>query len=195
MGLVWGDIVRQAALSVSLAAWETQDPRYKADRAIHVRDAGFKGLVGYHPDTLADMGEEYGGEEDAPDHHADHLMDFTDHHGSNRALWEEKATFGPVDLRHGVYATQSHVHPDHVTKYRDDPSAPTERLKNVGLSEYLGDHAPMFVTHQGRLHTTEGHHRVAAALQRGDSHITGWHYDADRHGFPPNEDDDEDWGH
>lgn len=261
MGLVWSDIVKQAALSTTLAmAWETQDHRYPARNAIHVRDAGFKGLVGYHPDTLAEQADEGMREprdpyshwdedirdksapeaapheqahldghgephedyerrhdhayeklwhehrgEGNPDHHDDDLMNFVSHHTNNPELWKEKGTFGPVDLRKGVYATQSHVHPNHFSRYLSDPHAPTERTRyrdedslvsDEPWREHLADRGPMFVTHQGRLHATEGHHRVAAALQRGDSHINGWHYDADHHGFPANhdEDDDDHWG-
>lgn len=61
--------------------------------------------------------------------------------------------------------------------------------RQVEPAHYLGDESPMFVTHQGRLHCTEGHHRVAAALQRGDTHIVGWHYDGDKHGLPRYDED------
>lgn len=251
MALLWSQINRQAALSTRIAmAWEERNKGYGRDRAMHVRDAGFAGLVGNHPDTLRERydatdrahPDPYGSEsfsastwddarpemtpqeqahydeydeptedfdrrhndayeklwherhgEGNPDHHDDDLLDFVDYHGDNQEFWKKNATHGPVDLRKGVYATQSHVHPDHIAKYHDNPDAQTHHIENGKLDTgYLGDSDPMFVTHQGRLHATEGHHRVAAALQRGDSHINGWHYDADQHGFPSNDDDD-DW--
>jgi hypothetical protein len=135
---------------------------------------------------------------DPPDHEDTPLMKFIENHGTNRAHWQQHATYGGVNLKRPVYATQSHVSQGHIDKYLKDPGAPTHTMqrRKVQQSDYLGDGAPMFVTHEGRLHTIEGHHRVAAALQRGDSHIMGWHFDADQHGFPPNHDedeDDEDW--
>jgi hypothetical protein len=126
-------------------------------------------------------------QENEPDHADDALMKFVGNHGTNTAHWKQHATYGHVDLRQPVHATQSHVSQNHIDKYLGDPGAQShhrEKYPNAGGSDYLGDGAPMFVTHEGRLHATEGHHRTAAALQRGDSHIMGWHYDADKHGFP-----------
>jgi len=126
-------------------------------------------------------------QEDEPDHEDNALMRFVGDHGTNTAHWQQHGTYGAVDLRRPVYATQSHVSQAHIDKYLADPGAMSHhrmKYQNQGQSNYLGDGAPMFVTHEGRLHTIEGHHRVAAALQRGDSHIMGWHYDADKHGFP-----------
>lgn len=136
--------------------------------------------------------------DDAPTHHDDDLMDFTSHHGHNNELWQHKK----IDLKQPIFATQSHVSQTHLDKhhanpgggevYDKDPTTP-----NGTPHRYLGNEAPMFVTHEGRMHVTEGHHRVAAALQRGDSHIHGWHFDGDEHGLPGDpdqeEDDDEDW--
>lgn len=133
-------------------------------------------------------------EREAPVHHDDDLLNFVGHHGNDREFWDQHATHGPVDIKNQpVYATQSHVSQKHLDKYKADPGATTHEPSSSG--QYLGDHAPMMVTHQGRLHVTEGHHRVAAALQRGDSHINAYHYNADEHGFPArdDEDDEEDW--
>jgi hypothetical protein len=122
-----------------------------------------------------------------PDWTDNKLHRFVSNHGTNTHHWQQHATYGAVDLTKPVYATQSHVSQDHIDKYHHDPGAMSHhrsKYPNAGGSNYLGDGAPMFVTHQGDLHATEGHHRTAAALQRGDKSIMGWHYDADQHGFP-----------
>lgn len=127
-------------------------------------------------------------EEDTPDHEDDKLHRFISEHGTNTAHWQQHGEYGAVSLKRPVYATQSHVSQGHIDKYLADPGATSHhKLKygeTTGNSNYLGDGSPLFVTHEGRLHAIEGHHRTAAALQRGDSHIMGWHYDADKHGFP-----------
>lgn len=140
-----------------------------------------------------------------PDWTNRHLHNFIREHGTNTHHWQQHATYGAVDLTNPVYATQSHVSQAHIDKYHHDPGATShhqEMYGHHGGTDYLGDGAPMFVTHQGDLHTTEGHHRTAAALQRGDKSIMGWHYDADKHGFPDEEgrmagdedyEDPEDW--
>lgn len=128
--------------------------------------------------------------DNTPDHEDEKLHRFVREHGQNTAHWKQHATYGAVDLKQPVYATQSHVSQMHIDKYHHDPGAMShhqEKYSRGGESKYLGDGAPMFVTHEGRLHATEGHHRTAAALQRGDDHIMGWHYDADEHGFPDDE--------
>lgn len=133
-----------------------------------------------------------------PDHHDDRLMRFIRNFGTDVAHWNEHGTFGPISLKQPVYATQSHVSQTHLDKYHADPQAQSARFDAFDpdmiqhLPEHHGDKAPMFVTHQGRLHTIEGHHRVGAALQRGDDKIDGWHFNADEKGFPHNpEEDDE----
>lgn len=124
-------------------------------------------------------------QESIPDHEDDELMDFVGNHGTNKSFWHEHAKHEPVDIKQPVYATQSHVSQTHLDKYKFHPDAPTHMDRGDG--RYLGDEAPMMVTHNGRLHTIEGHHRVAAALQRGDSHIHAWHFNADEHGGLPDE--------
>lgn len=137
--------------------------------------------------------------QELPDHHDDDLMNFVSRHSTEPIHWHDKGTYGPVDISGPVHATQSHVSQKHLDKYHADPDAQTDSMdkrrpeQHGSISDYPGDKAPMFVTHQGRLNTIEGHHRVAAALQRGDSHINAFHYDADKHGFPQDEEDDEDW--
>lgn len=131
--------------------------------------------------------------ESEPDHRDEDLHNFVGEHGGNDKIWQNKGTLGKVDLTGPVHATQSHVGQTHINRYLDDPHGPSwHQVKYKGPSgDYLGHEHPMFVTHQGRLHVVEGHHRVAAALQRGDKHIEGWHYDADKHGFPPSEEDED----
>lgn len=140
--------------------------------------------------------------EDTPDHDDPELHIFVGEHGSNNALWQSKGHLGRVDLTGPVYATQSHVNQHHIDRYLADPAdeshtnrtnpAAARVRQQHGLPEYLADTHPMFVTHEGRLHVTDGHHRVAAALQSGQRSIIGWHYDGDKHGLPGYEDDDED---
>lgn len=143
----------------------------------------------YPEDHDERVGEEYGrlkdqkARDNEPDEHNDPLMDFVGNHGSDSDFWHKHGTFGPVSLHQPVYATQSHVSQRHLDKYHAVPNASTH--EDNGRGDYLGDEAPMMVTHRGRLHVTEGHHRVAAALQRGDSHIEAHHFDADEHGGLP----------
>lgn len=120
--------------------------------------------------------------ENEPDHDDPDLIRFVGNHGTNTDLWRRHGTFGDVDLTKGVHATQSHVSQAHIDRYLADPDDATESVQQGRgqNSGYLGDEAPMFVTHHGALHTTEGHHRVAAALQRGDKSMKGWHYDLDK---------------
>ncbi len=119
--------------------------------------------------------------EDTPDHEDPDLMKFVRYHGSNADMWRQHATFGPVNISKGVQATQPHVSQTHIDRYLDNPHDQSDHSYQFGQnSDYLGEHSPLFVTHQGILHATEGHHRTAAALQRGDSHIHGWHYDLDK---------------
>lgn len=121
-------------------------------------------------------------DEDTPDRDDRPLMKFVGNHGADTDLWRKHGTFGPVSLKRPVHATQSHVSQGHIDRYLANPGERTEHVQRFGPSwnDYLGDEAPMFVTHHGELHTTEGHHRVAAALQRGDASINGWHYDLDK---------------
>lgn len=129
--------------------------------------------------------------ESEPDHRNEGLHDFIRDHGDNQSLWQTKGKLKSVDLSKGVYATQSHVGQKHIDRYLDDPSSMSWHQQSYGAPSggYLGHDHPMFVKHKGRLHAIEGHHRVGAALQNGDSRIHGWYYDADKHGFPPPEDD------
>jgi len=151
-------------------------------------------------DNALDQKRRKSREESTPDREDDELMDFVGNHGTNKQFWHQHATHGPVDIKkQPVYATQSHVSQNHLDKYKFHPGAPTHT--DNGSGNYLGDEAPLMVTHQGVLHTIEGHHRVGAALQRGDHHIDAWHFNADEHGglpdseghMPDHEDYEEHW--
>lgn len=136
------------------------------------KKAGFTGYVGSSWD-------EEGQENAQRDHDDPKLHIFVSSHGWNKELWRQYGELGRIDLTEPVYATQSHVSQTHVDKYRANPYAGVHQPSDSG--PYLGDEHPLFVTHEGRLHVTDGHHRVAAALQRGDQSIHGWHYNLDKH--------------
>lgn len=139
-------------------------------------------------------------QEDVPDHEDPELHAFIGEHGTDTPLWQSKGHLGKVDLTGPVYATQSHVNQHHIDRYQADPHdeshdsrtnpGAAKTREKFGLEPYLADKHPMFVTHEGRLHVTDGHHRVAAALQSGQKSIIGWHYNGDKHGLPGYDDED-----
>jgi 2'-5' RNA ligase len=144
-----------------------------------------------YPDSYHERHEEAYGkaleerkQEDVPDHIDDHLHHWIGEHSTDPESFTRHARQPQqVDLRKGVYATQSHVGQFHIDRYlHGGEEEPSWHSQHGGQGYgYLGEKHPLFVTHQGRLHAIEGHHRVAAALQRGDTHITGWHHDLDKH--------------
>lgn len=150
----------------------------------------------YHDDhheayeKALDQRKQKAADEDRPNWTNNPLHRFIGRHGTDTDHWKQHATYGAVSLHEPVYATQSHVSQAHIDKYKQSPGASSHHVDKYGPghNDYLGDGAPMFVTHDGDKHTIEGHHRVAAALQRGDKHIMGWHYDADKHGGFPDQD-------
>jgi len=115
--------------------------------------------------------------EDVPDIEDSRLHHFIRH-------TPKKIEFEPysLDLSRPVYATQSHVAREHIQRYLDDPDS---QHQGHNESEY-----PVVVTHEGRMHAGDGHHRIAAALARGDSHIPAWHFNLDRHYIPGYDDED-----
>lgn len=127
-----------------------------------VEDAGYAGFVSGH--GLSDEG-------DQPHHLNDDLMDhLLGHSGKElRAM----SQVGKVSIKgRPVYATQSHVTVPGVMKYLSGEHHPNP------------ENMPRFVRHQGNLYVDDGHHRVGAALLRGDDHVHGYYYNADKHGFP-----------
>jgi hypothetical protein len=128
------------------------------------------------------MAEEHA--RDTPDHVDNDVTIFQHGEGLFPSTWENKGHLGSVDISGPVHATQSHVNQAHVERYLDKPDDKSwweQRSGRTDETGYKGTQHPLFVTHQGRLHVIEGHHRVAAALQRGDKTIHGWHYDLDKH--------------
>jgi hypothetical protein len=138
-------------------------------------------------------------EEDTPDHEDEGLMHFVREHGGNTDLWKKHGEFGPVDIKHQpVYATQSHVAKEHIERYQGDRQAPSHAESLHGDRShvgYLGDKHPLFVTHEGRVHTIEGHHRVATDMAMGRHETLGWHFNLDKHPRLADrwEEDPEDW--
>ena len=232
--------IRAALPQREAMAWEhnPQDPR--SYTPVHVKDAGYAGVVGDHEDDkewkeeTGQAKEDEGFDEDLWDesvpeptsaeqrHYEEHdeypeshfirhdqayeqararkaeeaakspydhedpeLRHFRDQFQQHTQLWHDYGRSGRVNLRQPVYATQTHVAREHIDKYKANPNATghhhTMYPQAARLSDYLGSEHPMFVTHQGRLHVTEGHHRVAAALEQGDPHIHGWHFNLDDH--------------
>jgi hypothetical protein len=235
MSLLWK---HAAAFQVAGMAWNNSNPQDKAHYTpIHVKQAGFAGLVGDSEDDAegaghfneGDEGDEHFDEdlydEAAPEptaeehaHNEEHgempesyhkrydnayaqavqkkkaesipdiedpeLRHFTGEHGSNTKLWHERGRSGKINLRQPVYATQSHVAREHIAKYMAKPNATSHHRTMYGATaggDYLGEEHPMFVTHEGRLHVIEGHHRVAAELARGSAHMYGHHFNLDEH--------------
>jgi hypothetical protein len=118
------------------------------------------------------------------DHEDPELRHFIGEHGSNTKLWHDYGRSGKINLRQPVYATQTHVAREHIDKYLKNRNATSHHQQIFGAhvgADYLGNEHPMFVTHQGRLHAIEGHHRVAAALERGDTGMHGHHFNLDEH--------------
>ncbi len=146
-----------------------------------------------HGQAYADAVQHKIDHEERPDHEDDDLHNFVGAHVDNNRLWNTHGAPKKVDLSKGVYATQTHVSQEHLDRYARDRHGPTwtkiqyPHEKEYG-GGYAGDKLPMFVTHQGRLHAIEGHHRVASDLLAGRTSTMGYHYDADKHGFPDHED-------
>lgn len=182
--------------------WDRVAPEPTHEEQQHIDEHGD------YPDSYYERHDEAYGEakhrkaqEDEMDHDDPELHHFIGEHGSNSALWKEKGTFGKINIKdQPVYATQSHVNQQHIDHYTASPGDISHSMRNTpgygqrhAQDPYLADEHPMFVTHEGRLHVTDGHHRVAAALQSGQKHIMGWHYDGDKHGFPDEDEDDYGW--
>lgn len=122
--------------------------------------------------------------EDQLDHDDPDLFRFQSNHGSNSALWKKHGTFGPVSLRQPIYATQSHVAKEHIQRFLGNPAETSWHEQTYGQvprRDYLGDKHPLFVTHEGRVHAMEGHHRIAAGFARNEESIPGWHFNLDEH--------------
>lgn len=183
-----------------------REARGDGDPLLPVKHAGYRGYVeaypGYHDETEEE--DRQRGEPDPniePAHHQDvapiashtPLVNFITEHFENHDLWNAKGSVEDVDLKSGVYATQPYVVKRHLGRYRDNPKDQVDYIKSNGWDDeqqkFHGNHMPMFVRHGVEHFTIEGHHRTGAALQRGDTHIRGIVYDADKHGWPENDTD------
>lgn len=230
--------VHAAAAQVEAMAW-TDDPRDRNHYTpVHVKQAGYAGVVGDHEDDK-EWAEETGQNEHKDDfdedlwdearpqsttqerrHYEEHdeypesfearhdqaygeakqrrdeeaakspydhedpdLRHFISEHGSHTKLWHDYARSGRINLRQPVYATQTHVAREHIDKYKANPNAVGRHreMHPNAMHDYMGEEHPLFVTHQGRLHVIEGHHRVAAELEKGSPHMYGHHFNLDAH--------------
>jgi hypothetical protein len=146
------------------SAWEqdSAEPKATHPQTIPVETAGYAGFVSGH--GLSDEG-------DRPHHLNDELMDHLLGHSGKELRGMSQV--GKVSIKgRPVYATQSHVTVPGVQKYLSGEHHPNP------------ENLPRFVRHQGNLYVDDGHHRVGAALMRGDDSVHGYYYNADKHGFP-----------
>jgi hypothetical protein len=161
-------------------AWQDMGdiPGGKKNRPRDVRRMGFAGLV-------SDTEYDHAHPQENVDHVDNHLRHFIQEHAPHMSVWHQHGTLGPVDISKGVYATQSHLSPFHVERYRQNRDDPAWAVHPTHGDEQYDDNTneyqahPMFVTHHGRLHAADGHHRIATSLQEGDEKVNGWHYDLD----------------
>lgn len=138
--------------------------------AIPVREAGF---AGYTQVMFGHPYDDHGSPEEAPDRQSTTLGHLVE--DSTADYWREHAPIQDVDISHGVHATQSHVHTGHLDRHDADQTTPAD--------DDLVSRSPLFATHRGLLHVLDGHHKVAAALRRGDKSIKGRHLNLDEHPF------------
>jgi hypothetical protein len=135
-------------------------------------------------DMAYDHAKRQKAQEDTPDIEDPPLRHFIGEHGSNTQLWHDYGRTGKVNLQQPIYATQTHVAKEHIDKYLHHPGATSHHQEMYGMGaggHYLGSEHPMFVTHEGRMHVIEGHHRVAAELQRGSKEMHAHHFNLDEH--------------
>lgn len=118
-------------------------------------------------------------EEERADHEDPRLFHFMEHHYHHGDLFEPAS----VDTTETpIYATQTHVAKEHLDKYR----------RNADASPHDADApAPVLITHQGRVHAADGHHRLSAAMERGDRDLQVWHLNLDNLHMPDYDGEDE----
>lgn len=109
----------------------------------------------------------------------------------NTEGWAEWHHMPKVDVPlHHVFATQPTVTSEHLKRYLANPGDETDhtrKMREAGSPEKaarypFNDH-PGFVHYRGRMLALDGHHRIAAAMMRGDRSIRGKVWDADVHGL------------
>lgn len=176
---------REATLKTALPWFD--DESVRRPRPKSVRKAGFAGFVADKLWSRDHVDGPYarGHADDVPDYEDEHLSHFVRAHSSWASTWDRHGEIKDVDLKQPIYATQSHVSQYHIDRYRKNPHAIPWAMRDdpdpVHTDEYPGHYRPLFVTHEGRMHAIEGHHRVAADLQDDEPSISGWHYDLDKH--------------
>lgn len=204
MGLLWSQAVRHMAMP-----W-TQHPNEPEYTPVSVRHAGYAGYVGsgddkdlkefteppvtrsedaywarhnelpqkYHDrhQDAFEHAKSWLTDEDKPDIDDSRLHHFRRHH------WGEEYHYKPdtVDLTRPIYATQTHVAQEHMDRYRANAHAPVHNQEYRGLDA----DAPIVVTHEGRRHVIDGHHRIAAGIGRGDTAMPVLHFNLDHHYMP-----------
>jgi hypothetical protein len=152
-------------------------------RTTPTKRAGFAGYVEAEKTNFANHGDNPDwDDEQAVGAHAG-VHEFRGYSGreNNFAHWHDKGEITHVPLHGGnIYATQPRVTNRGVNAYLNDP----QRKPGSGRANYPANDRPIFVHHGGNYYTLDGHHRTAAAMLRGDEHVEGHVYDADKHGFP-----------
>lgn len=172
-------------------AWDDSAPEPHPHEQAHYEEHG------EYPESYDERHEQAYGEhmqrkaeaEEPIGHHAA-LINFVHNHGANTALWHRHAQIEDVHHHQPPIATQPYVVKEHLDRYRVDRNGPTERVHEFGthVDDYLGDHHPMIVRHNGEHFVTEGHHRTASDLAAGRP-TRAWVWDADKHGLPGGDDD------
>lgn len=173
--------VKEGKIHIAAPWFDTGE--IKRPRPKSVRRAGFAGFV-----ADSDWHREFrdtDNEADKPDHLDDHLGHFVRHHSEHWSTWDGNGEHKQIDLKQPIYATQSHVSQHHIDRYRKNPNAVSWAMHDdpdpIHTDDYPGHYSALMVTHQGRLHAIEGHHRVAAKIQDGHESMGAWHYDLDKH--------------
>lgn len=149
-----------------------------------------------HDQAYEDLVEK-GREEREPTHDDYELHYFISNHGSNTKFWEQHGPVRQVSLKQPIYATQPFLLERHLNRYLNNRFDRTDHVQShpdvAQRMRYPGNETPLMVKHQGRVHAIEGHHRVAAELLRGKPSIRAHYFDADEHGFPDGDEDDDEW--
>lgn len=134
-------------------------------------------------------------EAEVPIGHHTGLHNFINAHATNHGLWSKHGEVQDVPLHKPIHATQPYVVDRHVNRYLGKPDDTVDFLKKPEHRQrhkekpYIGSEMPMFVKHEGNMFAIEGHHRTASALLRGEKHIKGMVWDADKHGMPQEDED------
>jgi GNAT superfamily N-acetyltransferase/8-oxo-dGTP pyrophosphatase MutT (NUDIX family) len=164
----------------------------REDTTTPTRRLGFAGYIEgekmTHSNHGYDLGPDWEDEQPTGSNGAVHYFHRLSGRENNYEAWNKHGEVQDVPLHEGnVYATQGIVRDHGVAQYLKDPQ---QKWKNIlGHPGYPGNDHPLFVKHQGDYYTMDGHHRTAAAMVRGDSHVTGMVYDADKHGIPQSSSD------